>query len=200
MKNYSNRSLAAVTITALLLSILTLPVMSGSAGTTTTAPKGASSITASAEEPFAAYTRKRTKKRIVRRKRVVRRRKVARRKRVVKRVVRRTAPVAPLAVVAAPAVTAAPVNDPALAQTILDGYKAQYPRYLGSATVEFGNAMGYQAVSYYTIGRIVISPTHSASVQVIVAHEIWHIIDWQDNNAIDWGESIPPVNYATYAN
>jgi hypothetical protein len=184
MKYYSNRSLAAVTITALLLSILTLPVMSGSAGTTTTAPKGASSITASAEEPFAAYTRKRTKKRIVRRKRVVRRRKVARRKRVVKRVVRR----------------AAPVNDPALAQTILDGYKAQYPRYLGSATVEFGNAMGYQAVSYYTIGRIVISPTHSASVQVIVAHEIWHIIDWQDNNAIDWGESIPPVNYATYAN
>jgi hypothetical protein len=192
MKKYSIRSLAAVTITALLLAILALPVASGSAGPTT-ATKSGNAISAAGKGPIAAYTKKRAK-RVIRRKRIVRRKKVVRRKRIVRKI-------APLAIAAAPAaVAAAPVNDQALAQALLDGYKAQYPRYLGGATVEFGNAMGYQAISYYTIGRIVISPTHSASVQVIVAHEIWHIIDWQDNNAIDWGESIPPTNYATFAN
>lgn len=196
MKKFSIKSLAAVTIAALLLAVLALPVAAGGSGTS--APKSGSSISASEQGPFAAYTRKRTRKRVIRRRRIVRRRRVVRRKRIVKKV---TAPVAPLATpTVAPVAAPAPVNEPALAETILAGYKAQYPRYLGNATVEFGDAMGYQAVSYYTVGRIVISTGHTASVQRILEHEIWHIIDWQDNNAIDWGEAIPPANYASYAN
>jgi hypothetical protein len=105
------------------------------------------------------------------------------------------APAAPVAAAPVPAVA----DESALAQTILDGLKAQYPRYLGAATVEFGNAAGYQAISYYTAGRIVISPTHTATLKRILDHEVWHIIDWQDNNAIDWGEAIPPADMATYA-
>ena len=70
-------------------------------------------------------------------------------------------------------------------------------RYLGGVTVSIGNARGYQAVSYYQSGRIVISPTHRASLQRILSHEIWHIIDWRDNGRIDWRESIPPANTST---
>jgi hypothetical protein len=196
MKKYSLRSLAAICIAALLLAILSLPIGAGATGAGAAAPKGQTSISAAQSNPFAAYTKKRAKKkaRKVRRRRVHRHKKVRRHKKAAKKI-------APLATAAAPVATPVVVVDEgALAETLLAGYKAQYPRYLGTATVEFGDARGYQAVSYYTIGRIVISPTHTASVQAIVAHEIWHVIDWQDNNVIDWGEAIPPTNMATYAN
>ena len=49
----------------------------------------------------------------------------------------------------------------------------------------------YQAVCYYKSGRILISPTHTASLDKIIRHEAWHIIDWRDNGVIDWGESVP---------
>ena len=57
---------------------------------------------------------------------------------------------------------------------------------------------GYQAVSYYTRGRILISTTHTVSISRILAHEIWHIIDWRDNGKIDWRESVPPHNASDY--
>ncbi len=79
----------------------------------------------------------------------------------------------------------------ATARRILAGYKAKYP-ILRGATVEFGNARGYQAISYYTSGRIVISRNHSASLSRIIGHEIWHVIDWRDNGKINWGERVPP--------
>lgn len=191
MKKYSNRILAAISIAALLLAALALPVATGSA----VARGAGATISANENGPFAAYTKKRVK----------RARKVVRRSRSGRAVQVAVAPAAayvPAPVVAAPALTApaAPVDEATLARTLLDGYKAQYPRYLGGATVEFGDAQGYQAISYFTAGRIVISPSHTASVERIMAHEIWHIIDWQDNGRIDWGESIPPVNAATYAN
>lgn len=63
---------------------------------------------------------------------------------------------------------------------------------LAGATVSFGDARGYQAVSYYKSGRIVISKSHTASLSRIINHEIWHIIDWRDNGVIDWGENVPP--------
>ncbi|MDO8915940.1 MAG: hypothetical protein Q7W16_07660 [Coriobacteriia bacterium] len=193
---YTIKSLATTMIAALLLAILVLPL----AGSGTPVASGAS-IAASKSAPFAAYTRRRRVKRVIKRRRVrhhhhrvVRRRKVARRPVA-------TAPVAPLAIVAAPVAPTAPVVDEAaLAQTILDGLKAQYPRYLSNATVSMGDAMGYQAISYYTSGRIVVSPTHTATLSRIMNHEIWHIIDWQDDGALDWGEAIPPTNMSTYAN
>jgi hypothetical protein len=189
MSTNSIRSLTAAIVAAVLLAILALPGVGTGASTASTA-----SISASKGAPFAAYTRRRHARHHHHRAA----KKVAKTLFVEKTVV---AAVAPFAVVAAPtAAVSSPVDENALAQTILAGFKAQYPRYLTGATVEFGNAAGYQAISYYTVGRIVISPTHTVGVQRILAHEIWHIIDWQDNNAIDWGEAIPPANMNTYAN
>jgi len=198
MNKFSLKSLAVVAITALLLAILAVPVMAAGEGS----PAGSSGTSVGTEQsaPYAAYTKRRRAKKVVRRRvRRTRRRVVRRKRRVVKKVV---APVAPLAAAApAPVVpVAAPVDETALAQTILDGLKAQYPRYLANVTVEFGNANGYQAISYYTIGRIVVSPTHTATLPRILDHEIWHIIDWQDNSQMNWGEAIPPANMGEYAN
>lgn len=79
----------------------------------------------------------------------------------------------------------------ARAKSILAGYVAKYP-ILAGATVSIGDARGYQAICYYKSGRIVISASHTASLDRIIAHEIWHIIDWRDNGRIDWGENVPP--------
>jgi hypothetical protein len=88
-------------------------------------------------------------------------------------------------------------GDLAVAEADLAHYVQVYPLLAGT-TVEMGNASGYQAISYFSAGRIVISPSHTASVDVIMAHEIWHVIDWRDNGVIDWGENVPPANAATY--
>jgi len=88
--------------------------------------------------------------------------------------------------------TTAPVTDETTqARAILADYIARYPILAGS-TVSFGDAKGYQAICYYRSGRIVISTTHTASLERIIGHEIWHIIDWRDNGVIDWGENVPP--------
>jgi hypothetical protein len=92
------------------------------------------------------------------------------------------------------------VAKPVSAQTILNSLKGTYPRYLNSATVQYGTANGYQAVCYYTASRIVVNPKHKATLTRILNHEVWHIIDWKDNGRIDWGENIPPANAASYKN
>lgn len=84
------------------------------------------------------------------------------------------------------------ISDGERAQQLLTALIAQHP-ILAGATVEMGNAQGYQAISYFQTGRIVISPTHTASIDRIMNHEIWHIIDWRDNGRIDWGENVPPA-------
>lgn len=84
-----------------------------------------------------------------------------------------------------------PSGEQAKAQSLLNSYIAKYPILKGS-TVEFGDARGYQAIAYYQSGRIVISRSHTASLERIIGHEIWHIIDWRDNGRIDWGENVPP--------
>lgn len=84
----------------------------------------------------------------------------------------------------------APASELSQARSILAGLVSKYPILKGS-TVEFGNAKGYQAITYYGSGRIVLSKTHTASLSRIVTHEAWHIIDWRDNGRIDWGESVP---------
>jgi len=63
------------------------------------------------------------------------------------------------------------------ARSILSGLVAQHP-ILSGTTVSFG--------------RIIISPSHTASLSRILNHEVWHIIDWRDNGSIDWGENVPP--------
>lgn len=99
---------------------------------------------------------------------------------------------------AAGVIPAARTNELAKAQRILASLTARYPRFLQGVSVTIGNASGYQAVSYYTVGRIVISPKHRASLERILSHEIWHIIDWRDNGRIDWRERVPPANAAAY--
>jgi len=78
----------------------------------------------------------------------------------------------------------------ARAQALLDEQIAKYP-ILEGVTVSFGDARGHQAIAYYTTGRIVISPNHTAPLEKIIAHEVWHIIDWRTNGKILWGENIP---------
>lgn len=77
------------------------------------------------------------------------------------------------------------------ARSILASLIAQHPILKGT-TVSFGDARGYQAIALYTSGRIIISPSHTASLSRILNHEVWHIIDWRDNGTIDWGENVPP--------
>ena len=77
------------------------------------------------------------------------------------------------------------------ARSILSGLIAKHPILKGT-TVSFGDARGYQAIALYTSGRIIISPSHTASLSRILNHEVWHIIDWRDNGRIDWGENVPP--------
>jgi hypothetical protein len=89
---------------------------------------------------------------------------------------------------AAPAATGGETGQ---AQSILAGYIAKHP-ILAGTSVSMGDAKGSQAIAYYKSGRIVISPSHTASLQRIISHEIWHIIDWRDNGVIDWGENVPP--------
>ncbi len=78
------------------------------------------------------------------------------------------------------------------AKAILAGLIAKYP-ILAGTTVSIGTTPGgYQAVAYYQSGRILVNPSHTASLSTILNHEVWHIIDWRDNGQIDWGENIPP--------
>jgi hypothetical protein len=98
---------------------------------------------------------------------------------------------APTGTAAAPAPAPKPATSQASAQSILNRYIAKYP-ILKGATVSYGDAKGHQAICYYKSGRIVISSSHTRSLETIIAHEIWHIIDWRDNGVIDWGENVPP--------
>jgi hypothetical protein len=78
------------------------------------------------------------------------------------------------------------------ARAILAGIISQHP-ILAGTTVSIGTTPnGYQAVAYYTSGRIIINPNHTASLSRILNHECWHVIDWRDNGRIDWGENVPP--------
>lgn len=62
---------------------------------------------------------------------------------------------------------------------------------LEGTTVEFGDARGHQAISMYTLGRIIIDEHHGVPLERIIEHEVWHVIDWRDNGRIDWGEDVP---------
>ena len=84
------------------------------------------------------------------------------------------------------------------AQSILAARIAMYP-ILRGATVQVGDTKGNpQGICYYKSGRIIINPNHTVSLERIINHEIWHIIDWRDNGRIDWGESVPPGNAADF--
>jgi len=85
------------------------------------------------------------------------------------------------------------------AKAALARLSANY-RYLEDVTVTIGDTPnGEEAVAYYSEGRIVIDRAHSVGVDAILAHEVWHVIDWRDNGRMDWGEKLPPANSADYA-
>ncbi|MDT8435024.1 MAG: hypothetical protein RQ731_09755 [Anaerosomatales bacterium] len=98
----------------------------------------------------------------------------------------------------APKPAASSGNTLSQARSILASRIATYP-ILRGATVEVGDTKGNpQAICYYKSGRIIINPNHTVSVERIINHEIWHIIDWRDNGQINWGESVPPSNAADF--
>jgi len=89
-------------------------------------------------------------------------------------------------------------RDERYANELLATLQAKY-HHLEGVTVEFGDTPnGEEAVAYYTEGEIVISTSHAVSIRKILAHEIWHVIDWRDNGQIDWGEDLPPNNLSDY--
>lgn len=80
------------------------------------------------------------------------------------------------------------------ASEVIEEFRGRY-RYLDDVTVRMGTTpKDEQAVAYYTTGEIVISPRHTATIEEILAHEIWHVIDWRDNGRLDWGENLPPTD------
>lgn len=92
-----------------------------------------------------------------------------------------------------------PVADARYAQKTLQNLKGAW-RYLDGATVEIGQTPpGKQAVAYYQQGRIVISPEHTGSINTILAHEMWHVIDYAQDRSLDWGEDVPPTGASTFA-
>lgn len=89
-------------------------------------------------------------------------------------------------------------QDEARAQRIF-GQLAEKYRLLDDVTITMGvTPNDEEAVAYYTDGQIVINRAHSVSVDEILAHEVWHIIDWRDNGCIDWAEDLPPNNSDAY--
>lgn len=105
--------------------------------------------------------------------------------------IRETAPATVRPVKLPAAATAAGYRNNELfeARRILAGQIAKYPILKGT-TVEIGpTPNNYQAVAYYTIGRIVINPNHVASLQRIIEHECAHIIDWRQDGDIDNNDS-----------
>ncbi|PKQ36876.1 MAG: hypothetical protein CVT59_10325 [Actinobacteria bacterium HGW-Actinobacteria-1] len=89
-------------------------------------------------------------------------------------------------------------RDTVSARAELAALAARY-RYLDDVSVTVGSAPeGKEAVAYYTSGRIVIDSAHTVSVETILAHEVWHIIDWRDNGRLDWGEYLPPAETDMY--
>lgn len=108
----------------------------------------------------------------------------------------------PSTVTAAKVPPVAPASDASRdlsrANTILDAMKADYPLLDGVTVVMGTTPDAREAVSYYRDGQIVISTDHTVSIDKIMSHEIWHIIDWRDNGRIDWNEDVPPTNAASY--
>jgi hypothetical protein len=92
----------------------------------------------------------------------------------------------------------APRDESERAEEILSGLAGAYT-HLDDVTVSMGaTPKGEQAVAYYLDGEIVVNPAHEASIEKILAHEVWHVIDWRDNGRLDWGENIPPSNSSDY--
>jgi hypothetical protein len=90
------------------------------------------------------------------------------------------------------------VRDPVQAEAALKQLSDRY-EYLDDVTITFGaTPSGYEAVSYYTEGRIVINPAHTVDVETILNHEIWHIIDWRADGRLDWDEYVPPASADDY--
>ncbi|MFA5867020.1 MAG: hypothetical protein WC891_03530 [Actinomycetota bacterium] len=75
---------------------------------------------------------------------------------------------------------AAASNNEGEAWAILSDLIAQYP-ILQGASVAFGDAQGYEAISYYKSGYIVISPTHTYSLSTLIYHEAMHIINYRQS-------------------
>jgi hypothetical protein len=110
----------------------------------------------------------------------------------------KAATAAPVKTIAAPTTPQVRPAEEAHAAEVLGKLQATY-RYLDDVTVSMGSTPeNHQAIAYYTEGQIVISPAHTASIDKILAHEVWHVIDWRDNGRLDWGENLPPAEASDY--
>ncbi len=108
---------------------------------------------------------------------------------------------APLVATKAPATAENDATaDERLASETLAELQAAYT-HLDGVTVSIGTTpAGEEAVAYYEDGEIVVSAKHTVGIEKILAHEIWHVIDWRDNGRMDWGEDLPPTQASDFLN
>ncbi len=66
-------------------------------------------------------------------------------------------------------------NEEGDAWAILAGYG------LSGVSLSYGDTYGYEAISYYKSGHIVINPNHTTSLSTLIAHEVQHIIAWRQS-------------------
>lgn len=52
---------------------------------------------------------------------------------------------------------------------------------LEGVSLSFGETYGYEAISYYKSGYIVINPNHTTSLSTLISHEVNHIIAWRQS-------------------
>ena len=91
-----------------------------------------------------------------------------------------------------PVASASSGSEQARAEAILAAHVARYPILQGTTVTMSSKLTAYQAIAYYKSASILVSTGHTASLERIIGHEVWHIIDYRDNGVIDWGENVPP--------
>ncbi|MCX7832580.1 MAG: hypothetical protein N2440_06760 [Actinobacteria bacterium] len=74
------------------------------------------------------------------------------------------------------------------AEQLLNAYISKYPILKGVRIYVRDCPNNWQGCAYYTKGIILIDPDHTAPLEKIVAHEIKHIIDWREDNDIDYND------------
>ena len=52
---------------------------------------------------------------------------------------------------------------------------------VSDTSIAYGDTHGYEAISYYKTGYIVINPNHTYSLYTLVAHEINHIVAYRES-------------------
>lgn len=74
------------------------------------------------------------------------------------------------------------------AEQILSYYIKKYPILAGVKIYVRDCPNNWEGCAYYTKGIILVDPDHKHTLEEIIAHEVRHIIDWREDNKIDYND------------